>query len=76
MTVLGIAARNSIMLISHYRHLATEEGVTNQMELVMRGADERLAPIMMTALTTGLALVPLILTGEIPGKKSSIVGAG
>ncbi len=68
-TVLGIAARNSIMLISHYRHLATEEGVTNQMELVMRGADERLAPIMMTALTTGLALVPLILTGEIPGQE-------
>jgi Cu/Ag efflux pump CusA len=39
------------------------------MELVMRGAEERLAPIMMTALTTGLALVPLILTGEIPGQE-------
>jgi len=68
-TVLGIAARNAIMLISHYRHLATEEGVTNQMELVMRGAEERLAPIVMTALTTGLALVPLIVTGEIPGQE-------
>ena len=68
-TVLGIAARNAIMLISHYRHLATEEGVTSQSELVMRGAEERLAPIMMTALTTGLALVPLILTGEIPGQE-------
>ncbi len=75
-TVLGIAARNSIMLISHYRHLATEEGVTNQMELVMRGADERLAPIMMTALTTGLALVPLILTAKYLAKKSSIRWAG
>lgn len=68
-TVLGIAARNAIMLISHYRHLATQEGVTDQSELVMRGAEERLAPIMMTALTTGLALVPLILTGEIPGQE-------
>jgi len=68
-TVLGIAARNAIMLISHYRYLATKEGVTNQSELVMRGAEERLAPIMMTALTTGLALVPLILTGEIPGQE-------
>ena len=68
-TVLGIAARNAIMLISHYRHLATEEGVTVQTELVMRGAEERLAPIMMTALTTGLALVPLIMTGEIPGQE-------
>lgn len=68
-TVLGIAARNAIMLISHYRHLATTEGVTNHRELVMRGAEERLAPIMMTALTTGLALVPLILTGEIPGQE-------
>jgi len=68
-TVLGIAARNAIMLISHYRHLATEERVTDQHELVLRGAEERLAPIMMTALTTGLALVPLVLTGEIPGQE-------
>lgn len=67
--MLGIAARNAIMLISHYRHLATEEGVISQTELVMRGAEERLAPIMMTALTTGLALVPLIMTGEIPGQE-------
>ncbi|MCA9128568.1 MAG: efflux RND transporter permease subunit [Planctomycetales bacterium] len=68
-TVLGIAARNAIMLISHYRHLATEEEVSDRSELVMRGAEERLAPIMMTALTTGLALVPLVLTGEIPGQE-------
>lgn len=68
-TVLGIAARNAIMLISHYRHLATEEGVSDRLELVMRGAEERLAPIMMTALTTGLALVPLVVTGEIPGQE-------
>lgn len=68
-TVLGIAARNAIMLISHYRHLATEEGLSDRLELVMRGAEERLAPIMMTALTTGLALVPLVVTGEIPGQE-------
>jgi len=68
-TVLGIAARNAIMLISHYRHLATEEGVSDRLELVMRGAEERLAPSMMTALTAGLALVPLVLTGEIPGQE-------
>ncbi len=68
-TVLGIAARNAIILISHYRHLATEEGLSDRLELVMRGAEERLAPIMMTALTTGLALVPLVVTGEIPGQE-------
>ena len=68
-TILGIAARNAIMLMSHYRTLATEEGVTDQRELILRGAEERLAPILMTALTTGLALVPLIVTGEIPGQE-------
>lgn len=68
-TVLGIAARNSIMLLSHYRHLVIAEGVSEHIELVMRGAEERLAPIMMTALTTGLALIPLVVTGEIPGQE-------
>jgi CzcA family heavy metal efflux pump len=68
-TVLGIAARNGIMLISHYRHLEAEEGVTDQQELVVRGAEERLAPILMTGLTTGLALVPLIVSGNIPGQE-------
>ncbi len=68
-TVLGIAARNAIMLISHYRHLTAEEAVTNRLELVLRGAEERLAPILMTALTTGLALVPLVISGELPGQE-------
>ncbi len=68
-TVLGIAARNAIMLISHYRHLQIEEGVAFGPELVLRGAEERLAPILMTALTTALALVPLALSGDIPGQE-------
>jgi len=68
-TVLGIAARNAIMLISHYRHLAVEEPGITAKELILRGAEERLAPILMTALTTGLALVPLIYTGELPGQE-------
>jgi Cu/Ag efflux pump CusA len=68
-TVLGIATRNGIMLVSHIRHLTDEEGVTDLREAVHRGAMERLAPILMTALTTGLALVPLALGGDKPGSE-------
>ncbi|QDU98698.1 efflux RND transporter permease subunit [Lignipirellula cremea] len=68
-TVLGIAARNAIMLVSHYRHLEQEEGLPFDLELILRGAEERLAPILMTALTTGLALAPLVLTGNVPGQE-------
>ena len=68
-TVLGIVARNGIMLISHYQHLENEEGVEFGTGLVLQGASERLIPIIMTVLTTGLALIPLILTGEIPGQE-------
>jgi Cu/Ag efflux pump CusA len=67
LTILGIAARNGIMLISHYQHLEEQEGVAFGPELVLRGARERIAPIMMTALTAGLALVPLVIAGNIPG---------
>ena len=67
LTVLGIAARNGIMLITHYQHLEREEGVPFGPSLVLRGAQERLAPILMTALATGLALVPLVVAGSIPG---------
>mgnify|MGYP001612461097 FL=1 len=56
-TVLGIAARNGIMLVSHWRHLESQEGQQFGRELVMRGAEERLAPILMTALATALALL-------------------
>jgi Cu/Ag efflux pump CusA len=66
-TVLGIVARNGIMMISHYQHLEREEGEPFGPALVLRGARERLAPILMTALATGLALVPLVMYGEIPG---------
>ncbi len=66
-TVLGIASRNGIMLISHYRHLQQEEGVPFGLELVVRGAEERLIPILMTVLTTALALLPLAISGNKPG---------
>jgi Cu/Ag efflux pump CusA len=66
-TVLGIVARNGIMLITHCQHLEREEGEPFGPALVLRGARERLAPILMTALATGLALVPLVASGEIPG---------
>ena len=68
-TVLGIVSRNGIMLISHYQHLEQEEGMAFGKELVLRGARERLIPISMTVLTTGLALVPLIIGGAIPGQE-------
>jgi len=66
-TVLGIAARNGIMLVSHYRHLEQQEGERFGPDLVLRGAEERLAPILMTALCAALALLPLVIAGEVPG---------
>ncbi len=68
-TVLGIVARNGIMLISHFQHLEQVEGVPLGPDLVLQGARERLVPILMTVLTTGLALTPLLVTGEIPGQE-------
>jgi CzcA family heavy metal efflux pump len=66
-TVLGIAARNGIMLINHYQHLERYEGEPFGVGLIIRGAKERLSPILMTALATGLALVPLVIAGDLPG---------
>ena len=67
LTVFGIAARNGILMISHFQHLENEEGEPFGPALVLRGARERLAPILMTALATGLAVVPLVAAGSIPG---------
>jgi len=69
LTVFGIAARNGIMMINHFQHLERYEGETFGLALVKRGARERLAPILMTATTTGLALVPLVIAGNIPGQE-------
>jgi CzcA family heavy metal efflux pump len=66
-TVLGIAARNGILMINHFQHLEREEGEPFGPGLVVRGARERLSPILMTSLAAGLALVPLAVAGDLPG---------
>jgi CzcA family heavy metal efflux pump len=66
-TVFGIAARNGILLINHCQHLERVEGEPFGPALVLRGARERLAPILMTSLATGLAVVPLVVLGDRPG---------
>jgi CzcA family heavy metal efflux pump len=66
-TVFGIAARNGILLINHCQHLEEQEGMEFGPALVLRGARERLSPILMTSLATGLALVPLVVLGSRPG---------
>jgi CzcA family heavy metal efflux pump len=67
LTILGIAARNSIMLIDHFQHLERYEGEKFGPGLVLRGAMERLSPIIMTTLTTIVAIIPLIWAGSQPG---------
>ena len=69
LAVIGIVARHGIMLISHLQHLEHCEGVPFGPDLVLRGARERLVPITMTVSATGLALVPLIVSGAIPGQE-------
>jgi CzcA family heavy metal efflux pump len=68
-TVLGVVARHKIMLIDHYLHLERFEGEAFGPGLVIRGAKERLAPILMTTVAAGLALVPLLLAGDRPGQE-------
>jgi HME family heavy-metal exporter len=67
-TLFGIAVRNGILLVNHYKHLVEEEGKTVQ-EAIVQGSMERLVPILMTALTAALALVPIVLEGDQPGNE-------
>ena len=69
MTLLAIAVRNGLVMTKHFQHLARHEGETFGPELVLRGARERLAPIVMAALATAGALLPLILAGDIAGNE-------
>ncbi|MHB8419293.1 MAG: efflux RND transporter permease subunit [Myxococcales bacterium] len=68
-TVCGIASRNTILLLGHYLHLMSEEGERFGVPLVVRGSLERLPPMLMTALTAGLAVIPLLLSRQAPGKE-------
>jgi Cu/Ag efflux pump CusA len=65
----GVAARNGIMMLSHYLHLMKHEGEGFTRAMVERGTVERMVPVLMTALAAGIALIPLILAGDQPGKE-------
>jgi Cu/Ag efflux pump CusA len=68
-TLFGVATRNGIMLVSHVRHVHEREGVADFSSAVVRGATERLVPILMTALAAGFALVPIALSAGQPGSE-------
>ena len=68
-TLTGIAARNGILKISHYINLSIHDGMPFGRELVMRGSLERLTPVLMTALSAGVALIPLMIDAQAPGKE-------
>jgi HME family heavy-metal exporter len=68
-TLAGISARNGILKISHYINLALHEGETFGRQLIVRGSQERLVPVLMTALSAGFALIPLLIAADEPGRE-------